>query len=76
MMGKEALGDTLAANSGLNEWGEGSNIIIVYPQVKKNPTKNPNGCWDWWGYTGSDFALKSGAQMAAAQRMAENPPIK
>ena len=75
-MGKEVIGDQFAANSGLNEWGEGSNIIIVYPQIKKNLLKNPNGCWDWWGYTGSDFALKSGAQMAATQKMAANPPVK
>ena len=30
---------------------------------------NPNGCWDWWGYTGTAYATKAGAQMAAVHRM-------
>jgi hypothetical protein len=23
------------------------------------------GCWDWWGYTGPNYALKSALQMTA-----------
>jgi poly(3-hydroxybutyrate) depolymerase len=30
---------------------------------------NPNGCWDWWGYTGSHFADKRGVQMRAIRNM-------
>lgn len=26
---------------------------------------NPNGCWDWWGYTGSDYSNKKGSQIKA-----------
>ena len=24
---------------------------------------NPNGCWDWWGYTGENYATRDGAQI-------------
>ena len=37
-------------NAGYNEVGELNNIIILYPQAIAT-VSNPNGCWDWWGYT-------------------------
>ena len=30
---------------------------------------NPKGCWDWWGFTGEDFARKSGPQIGAVDAM-------
>ena len=27
------------------------------------------GCWDWWGYTGPDYGLKSGVQMEVVSNM-------
>ena len=37
---------------------------------------NPQGCWDWWGYTGPDYHTKSGRQIQAVRRMLERlaPP--
>jgi hypothetical protein len=32
---------------------------------------NPNGCWDWWGYSGEDYATKKGAQMQAVKQLIE-----
>jgi hypothetical protein len=33
---------------------ETNNLIILYPQaIASILQSNPNGCWDWWGYTGS-----------------------
>lgn len=58
------IGDTWAANTGYNAWAEENNIIVVYPYVKADKSLgNSNACWDWWGYTGSDYVLKSGTQM-------------
>jgi len=38
--------------------------------------QNPNGCWDWWGYTDSfmtdTYATKDGKQMAAIWEMASD----
>jgi hypothetical protein len=30
---------------------------------------NPQGCFDWWGFTGKDYATKGGPQMKAIARM-------
>ena len=51
--------------SGINEWADTNNIIVLYPQTIASWPNNPLGCWDWWGYTSSDYALRSGPQMRA-----------
>ena len=61
--GKEFIEDRFARMSGLNEWAEGNRIIVLYPQVNKS-MMNPQGCWDWWGYTGADYDQRSGKQVA------------
>jgi poly(3-hydroxybutyrate) depolymerase len=58
----------LVQKSGINEWADTNNIIVLYPQATTS-SSNPLGCWDWWGYTNSDYALKSGPQMAAIMAM-------
>lgn len=61
------------ANTGLNQFAESNNFIVLYPQAKKsllNPN-NPKGCFDWWGYTSPitpiinslKYATKQGKQM-------------
>jgi poly(3-hydroxybutyrate) depolymerase len=30
---------------------------------------NPKGCWDWWGYTGSDYHTRNGVQVRAVRAM-------
>jgi len=61
--GKEFIEDSFARMSGLNEWGESNRIVVLYPQVDKS-MMNPQGCWDWWGYTGADYDQRSGKQIA------------
>jgi poly(3-hydroxybutyrate) depolymerase len=62
--GASSIGTQYVSNSGLNEWAEANNIVIVYPQVTSNDLQdNPNGCFDWWGYAGSNYASKQGVQM-------------
>ena len=61
--GKEFVEDRFAKMSGLNEWAESNRIIVLYPQVNKS-MMNPQGCWDWWGYTGADYDQRSGKQVA------------
>jgi poly(3-hydroxybutyrate) depolymerase len=55
--------------SGINEWADTNNIIVLYPQATSMGQANPLGCWDWWGYTRSDYALKTGPQMQAIMGM-------
>ena len=59
-----------AEGAGYNRWAEANRLIILYPQVK--PTwwpYNPRGCWDWWGYSGPQYATKEGAQIRAVMQM-------
>lgn len=50
---------------GLNEWAEANNVIVLYPYVIKSLSmpSNPNGCWDWWGYTDKNYGNNKGVQM-------------
>ena len=67
------MGNSWVTQTGLNEWAETNDIIIIYPQTV--PTNNnPDGCWDFWGYTGNNFTYQSGLQMQAAYAMAQKPP--
>lgn len=61
--GKQFIEDRFARMSGLNEWAESNRIVVLYPQVNKS-MMNPQGCWDWWGYTGADYDQRSGKQIA------------
>jgi len=61
--GKEFIDDRFARMAGLNEWAESNRIIVLYPQIEKSAF-NPQGCWDWWGYTGPDYDRRSGKQIA------------
>lgn len=61
--GKQFVEDRFARMTGLNEWAESNRIVVLYPQVNKS-LMNPQGCWDWWGYTGADYDQRSGKQVA------------
>jgi poly(3-hydroxybutyrate) depolymerase len=70
----EKIGNVFVQYSGLNDWAESNNIVILYPQLTTELIKNPQGCWDFWGYTGSNYALKSGKQMSIVYSMANKLP--
>jgi hypothetical protein len=40
--------------TGYNTIADSNQIIVLYPQAQGTDTavtQNPDGCWDWWGYT-------------------------
>lgn len=65
----EKIGDRFYWQTSYNAWGESNNIIILYPQVVPSAPLNQDGCWDWYGYSGWDYAYKSGPQMQAVSKM-------
>lgn len=72
----DAIGDRYARHAGYNEWADTNRLIVLYPQtVAGNPSTdfgtplNPYGCWDWWGYTNFNYAVKAGRQIAAVKAM-------
>ena len=68
-----ALGEAFVREAGYNRWAESNRLIVLYPQTIARYlwTFNPRGCWDWWGYTGSGYATKDGAQMRAVMAMVQ-----
>lgn len=68
-MNPDFIQDQFAKNAGYNEWAEGNNIIVLYPQSAKLGQTNPYACWDWFGFTGPNYISKSGAQMKILKAM-------
>ncbi len=68
-----AVGDAYAKGTGLNEWADSNNIVVLYPQTEKSAMApfNPNGCWDWWGYTDGNYANQQGPQLKAVMALAK-----
>ena len=60
----EAVGTAFIELSGYLPWAEANGIVLAFPQVQKSVVApmNPLGCWDWWGYTDENYALRSGKQ--------------
>jgi poly(3-hydroxybutyrate) depolymerase len=71
--GAQSVGSDVYASVGYNRWADSNRLIVLYPQAVASETNpvNPDGCWDWWGYTGLDFQLRSGLQMAAIKAMVD-----
>ncbi|MGX5915125.1 extracellular catalytic domain type 2 short-chain-length polyhydroxyalkanoate depolymerase [Aliidiomarina sp. Khilg15.8] len=67
----EAVGEAYVRNSGLNRWADTNRLVILYPQVTASKVlpMNPQACWDWWGYSGTEYATIDGQQIQAVIRM-------
>lgn len=64
------VGDAFAHDSGFARWADTNNIVVLFPQAAATPI-NPQACWDWWGYTGSDYLTRNAPQIVAVRRMIE-----
>lgn len=69
--GAEFAGQAFVRDAGYGGWAESNRIVVLFPQAKKSVLLpfNPQGCWDWWGYSGEGYATRSGAQIAAVRAM-------
>ena len=82
----EVLGDIFYANIGVNEWADANNIVVLYPQAHATTSAelpsslwanaliyaNPEGCWNWWGYSDDrQYLTKKGVQVTAIWKMIE-----
>ena len=65
------MGLQYVEHSGYIEWAETNNIMVLFPQsAKSDMPYNPEGCFDWWGYTDPlKYAVQSGVQMATVHNM-------
>lgn len=75
------IGDRFLKNTGYTRWADTNRIVVLFPQARVDNTSrataasgslaNPNGCWDWIGWYGSNFAQRSGTQVAAIKAMVD-----
>ena len=70
----DTIQDRYIQHAGYNEWADTNRLIILYPQtIVGDPAdfepQNPFGCWDWWGYTNFNYAVKAGRQITAIKAM-------
>ncbi len=71
LQSQQLIGDAFYAQVGYNRWAATNRIIVLYPQAAASDIApfNPNGCWDWFAYTDSRFATRSGLQIVAVRKM-------
>lgn len=70
-------GNRYFTTTGYNEMADANNLVILYPQAQgadSHGTQNPDGCWDWWGYTSKgadspDYYSKQAIQIKAIHAM-------
>jgi poly(3-hydroxybutyrate) depolymerase len=74
------IGERFVLEAGYNRWAAANRLIVLYPQTiarwgfgigARNFVFNPKACWDWWGYTGAQYATKQGPQIRAVRAMVE-----
>jgi hypothetical protein len=70
LSGQYLLGGEFPDLANLDTYADTNNLEILYPQaIASVVPSNPEGCWDWWGYDGPDFAVKSAPQMVTIMNM-------
>jgi len=80
--GADAVGERFVRDAGYNRWADTNRLIVLYPQIvarfgpgysggRWSYAYNPRACWDWWGYTGTQYATKSAPQVRAVMAMVE-----
>ena len=75
------VGDKFVRNTGYTRWADTNSIVVLFPQTAVDSTSrataasgslaNSNGCWDWIGWYGGNFAQKAGTQQAALKAMVD-----
>jgi poly(3-hydroxybutyrate) depolymerase len=75
------IGDKFIKNTGYTRWADTNDIVVLFPQTRVDNTSrstsasgslaNANGCWDWIGWYGTNFAQKAGTQAAAIKAMVD-----
>lgn len=59
-----SVGTAFVRDAGFNRWADVYGVVVLYPQARASfAPLNPQACWDWWGYSGADYATRDGAQL-------------
>jgi poly(3-hydroxybutyrate) depolymerase len=68
---REVVGDAFVHGAGFAEIADSNRLVVLFPQVAAS-AYNPQGCWDWWGYTGLDYLGKDAPQIDTIWKMVEH----
>lgn len=78
LQGVKVIGDDYYTETGYNEIADSNEILVLYPQVEPSDGDplNPEGCWDFWGYSSPDdpdpdFYSKNAPQLSTVNRMVQ-----
>jgi poly(3-hydroxybutyrate) depolymerase len=72
------IGDAFVRHAGYNHAADSHAVVVLYPQTRPLrrhllglaiPWPNPQACWDWWGFTGPDYATRTAPQIQAVKAM-------
>lgn len=67
---RETVGEAFIHGTGYAAIADANRLVILFPQVSAS-SYNPEGCWDWWGYTGLDYLGRDAPQISALWAMVE-----
>jgi poly(3-hydroxybutyrate) depolymerase len=59
----DSVGESFVKEAGFNRWADAYDVAVLYPQTRSGVAANPKACWDWFGYTGADYATRNGVQL-------------
>jgi poly(3-hydroxybutyrate) depolymerase len=59
----DSVGEAFVNDAGFNRWADAYDVAVLYPQTRSGVAANPKACWDWFGYTGADYATRNGLQL-------------
>ena len=60
----DAVGEAFVKDAGFNRWADAYDVAVLYPQTRASfAPLNPQACWDWWGYSGTDYDTRQGVQL-------------
>lgn len=78
LQGATEIGSRFYRHVGYNAFADANRLIVLYPQAHRSSgiPFNPQGCWDFWGYSNGNqdpatFATRSAPQMRAVMAMVE-----
>ncbi len=67
---RETVGEAFVEQTGFARFADTNRLVVLFPQTVATGS-NPQGCWDWWGYTGSSFLTREAPQISAVAAMIE-----
>lgn len=60
----DSVDKAFVEDAGFNRWADVYNVAVLYPQTRASfAPLNPQACWDWWGYSGTDYDTRHGVQL-------------